>query len=209
MNLPSKEECYRLLKEYHVPKNVVAHNEGVVKVAVFLAKKLIEKGIDVNVDLVEKASLLHDLLRLCDMHKFEKKHFKKFGCDVSDKEYEEMMKVRKRFKGQHHADACFDILKEKYSELALVIKRHRYTYILSEENRPMTWEDKLVYYADKRVKHDKIVSLDHRLDDGEKRNIHMVDKDKKRRDKAREKNFELEKEIFNILGISPESLNSL
>ena len=77
MELPSKEECYKLLKEYHVPQNVVEHSKKVAKVALFLGDRLIKKGINVNLELVEQASLLHDLVRICDFHDFKKEHFKK------------------------------------------------------------------------------------------------------------------------------------
>jgi len=209
IELPTKEECYNLLKEYHVPRNVVAHSENVAKVSIFLAKKLKDKGQDVNIELVERAALLHDLVRICDFKSFEKDHFKDFGFEITDDEYEEMKKVREKFIDQHHAEACFDILKEQYPELALVIKKHRYIYIMSKNDKPKTWEEKIVYYADKRVKHDEIVSLKDRLDDGEKRNHHMAEKDSERRAKLRNLNFELEKEIFNIIEINPEALNNL
>jgi len=49
------------LDENDVPENVRRHSFAVNKVAVFLAKKLKEAGEDVDIDLVDRASLLHDL----------------------------------------------------------------------------------------------------------------------------------------------------
>ncbi|MAG08342.1 hypothetical protein CMO89_02625 [Candidatus Woesearchaeota archaeon] len=209
MNLPTREECFELLKEYHVPENVVAHCEKVAKVAVFLAEKLKEKGADVNIELVEGASLLHDLVRICDIVEFDKSNFKKNGLDITDDEFIEMKKIRKKFIGKHHADSCHDILIEEYPELALVIKRHRFRYILNKDHKPETWEQKLVFYADKRVKHDKIVSLKERFEDGRKRNAHLLSKASNKREQEEKQIFALEKEIFNKIGLEPNSLNAL
>lgn len=50
-----------------------------------------------------------------------------------------------------------------YSEVAKVIKKHS-LYKLEQKNRqPKTWEEKIVFYADKRCKDDKIVSLEERF----------------------------------------------
>lgn len=61
LKIPSREECYEILKEFEVPDNIIRHIELVNKIAVFLANKLKQAGVDVNVELVDRASLLHDL----------------------------------------------------------------------------------------------------------------------------------------------------
>lgn len=61
MKLPTREQCFGILKEHDVPENVMKHTLAVNKVAVFLAKKLREKGINIDVDVIDRASLLHDL----------------------------------------------------------------------------------------------------------------------------------------------------
>ena len=55
MNLPTQQEIEELWKEFAVPSNVKAHMKKVAEVAVIIAKKFNEAGIDVNVELVEKA----------------------------------------------------------------------------------------------------------------------------------------------------------
>ena len=57
VNLPSRDECYSILKEFEVPDGVMGHTELVNKIAVFLAKKLKQAGVDINVELVDRASL--------------------------------------------------------------------------------------------------------------------------------------------------------
>jgi len=55
-----------------------------------------------------------------------------------------------------------------FSEVAEVVKKHS-LYKLEVKNRqPSTWEEKIVFYADKRVKANKIVSLKERFDSLEK-----------------------------------------
>lgn len=60
-NLPTREECIRIFDEHKVPDDVRQHCRKVNQVAVFLAKKLKEKGVDIDIDLVDRGSLLHDL----------------------------------------------------------------------------------------------------------------------------------------------------
>lgn len=59
--LPTREECIEILDEHKVPQNVREHMTAVNKAAVFLAKKLKEAGQNVDVELIDRASLLHDL----------------------------------------------------------------------------------------------------------------------------------------------------
>jgi len=73
-NLPTREECFDIIQEYHVPSHILSHSLAVSKLAIFLAQKLKEKGLQVNVEQVERACLLHDKIvllkdRLEDGHK--------------------------------------------------------------------------------------------------------------------------------------------
>jgi len=49
--------------------------------------------------------------------------------------------------------------------LATTIRRHRYVAVLDETDCPRSWEEKLVYYADKRVMHATVVSVHERVED--------------------------------------------
>jgi len=78
--------------------------------------------------------------------------------------------------------------------------------MLDEKVRPETWEEKLLYYADMRVMHDKIVPLKQRLAEGHKRNIHMhgsAAKSKINTAKVDPLIFQMEKEIFEKIGLDP------
>ena len=64
--LPTRKQCLDLLKQYHVPEHIVKHSITAAKLAVFLAQRLEEKSIAVDIELVDRACLLHDIARPCD-----------------------------------------------------------------------------------------------------------------------------------------------
>ena len=202
-NLPTRKECLAILAEYHVPPHIVNHSKAVAKLAVFLAKRLNENGEMVDVTLLEGACLLHDLLRV---HDFKKSDYQHFERNLPEKEKAKWQQLRAKYKAMNHEDAAYDLLKEKYPALALTIKRHRYMTLLDDEDRPQTWEEKLLYYADKRVMHDKIMPLKQRLAEGHKRNIHLhgsAAQSKTNTAKVDPLIYEMEKEIFVKIGLDP------
>jgi uncharacterized protein len=75
-----------------------------------------------------------------------------------------------RLNGKGHEEDAYQFLKNDYPELAAAIRKHAYKSLLDDELRPGTIEEKIVYYADKRVMHDKVVPLRQRLEDGHRRN---------------------------------------
>ncbi len=75
-----------------------------------------------------------------------------------------------RLNGRGHEEAAYEYLKDDYPHLAIAIRKHAYKSLLDDELRPCTIEEKIVYYADKRVMHDKVVPLMERLEDGHRRN---------------------------------------
>jgi len=208
LNLPTRVECFRLLKKYHVPSHIVNHCKTVSKLGVFLAQRLKEKGIKVNVEQVDRACLLHDIARICDIKESD---YGSFTRNVSEEDKASWNQIRQKYYNLGHEDAGYEILKEKYPTLALIIKKHRYMTMLSETERPKSWEEKLVYYADMRVMHDKIVPLKVRLEDGHKRNAHRYEtnpKDKINIDKVDSLIYQLEKEIFEKIGLEPTEITN-
>lgn len=202
----TKTKIKNLIKEFHVPSHVLAHSKKVAEVALFLGEKLIEKGEKVDLDLIEKGSLLHDILRICDFHIWEPH---KFPENLTKGKLEKWNSLREKFKGIHHADAAYQIFMEKgHKNLAEIILKHKFVYILDKRFAPKTWEEKIVYYADKRVMHDKIVSLDERIKDGKKRNVHSK-KALALSEKAEKRIYELEKEIFEKIGGEPEIVSNM
>ncbi|MBW7989120.1 MAG: HD domain-containing protein [Planctomycetes bacterium] len=202
-NLPTHKECLAIIKAYHVPPHIVNHSMVVAELAVFLARKLKEKGETVDLNLTESACLLHDIVRVCDIKELD---YSRIGRPVTDEDKAKWNQLQKKYEEIPHEDAAYDILKEKYPALALTIRKHKYTALLDEKEKPDTWEEKLVYYADKRVMHDKIVSLQERLTEGHKRHALFSESHSKRKSiiaKVDPLIFKMEKEIFNRIGLNP------
>ncbi len=202
--LPTRDECVALLAEYYVPSHIIRHSEASAKVAVFLARRLREAGHDVNVELVDRACVLHDLLRACD---FKLKDFSRFEEPVSEEAKSLWRRFKEKYDGQGHEYAAYDVLKERWPELALTIRRHKYIALLDEDDKPRTWEEKIVYYADKRAMHDQIVPLQQRLDEAHARSNLLFGVSKERQEKIAiidKLIFEMEAEIFGQIGLEPD-----
>jgi uncharacterized protein len=174
LKLPSKEECFKLLEKYGTFPNIVEHCKMVNKVAVYLAKKLREKGINVDVDLVDRASLLHDIA--------------KSGTIRANIPPEEE---------NHHIDGEEILVKEGYPEVGHLVRMHS----LKEIENLKTWEEKIIQYADVRVRHTRIVSVKERLEDLYKR--YNIPPEKRIDEKLI---YNLEKEIYDVIGGSPSDL---
>jgi HD superfamily phosphohydrolase YqeK len=202
-SLPTRKECLAILAEYHVPPHIVSHGKAVAKLAVFLAQRLNENGQVVDVTLTEGACLLHDLLRV---HDFKESDYNRFERNLPEENKAKWQRLRAKYKSSSHEDAAYDILKEQYPALALTIKRHRYMALLDEKDKPESWEEKLLYYADKRVMHDKIMPLEQRLAEGHKRNVlshGSAAQSKINTAKVDPLIYEMEKEIFEKIGLDP------
>lgn len=163
-----------------MPKNILKHSKVVDKIAVYLAKKLKKAGISVDIDVIDCASLLHDIAK---------------------------PQVIKNAKGKingkadiHHIEGEEILKKEGYPELGKIVRMHS----LKEIENLRNWEEKLVKYADVRVKHDKIVSVRERLDDLKRR--YNIPK-KERVDEG--KVFALEKEIYGKINELPDDLKNV
>ena len=137
MYLPSREECIALLHKYELPPHIIRHSEAVEKLAVFLAKKFNEKGIKVDTELVSRAALLHDI--------------------------DKLQTLKPGFEHLHSKLSKEILEKEGFPLLGKMVSRHLLENIL-EENVFENWEEKLVFYSDKRVKHDQIVLLQERFE---------------------------------------------
>lgn len=70
-----------------------------------------------------------------------------------------------RHKDNHVARGAELVKKLGYPEVAKVVLKHTLYKVEIRENQPHTFEEKIVFYADKRVKNDKVVSLEERYDD--------------------------------------------
>ena len=71
----------------------------------------------------------------------------------------------KKINSEDHVIEGYGLVKSLgFPEVALLIKKHGLMHINKNEFVPKSWEEKIVFYADKRVKGDKIVSVDERFE---------------------------------------------
>ncbi len=206
--LPSRDKCRSIIRACHVPVHIVKHKEAVAKLGVFLAERLAARGITVDVELVERACLLHDLFRVCD---FPLEDFSRFEQPVTEEDKTRWRGLKAKHGHRRHEDAADAFLKDAYPVLATTIRKHRYTALLDENDKPETWEEKLVYYADKRAMHDRIVPLKERLEEAHRRSAAILAKAGKPRPIDTEKEvdaliFLLEEEIFREIGLDPDEV---
>ena len=176
--IPTKEECLRLMGQYGMLENIIHHSLEVAKVALFLSGELNKKGQKIDLGLVEAASLLHDLTKT------------------------ECLKT----KGDH-AQTGSQLLKGMgYERVGEVVARHIW---LGEEGDPSSVsEEEIVNYADKRVMHDRIVSLEERFGDLKERyGRHQRAMDYL--EQLQKEIYGIENKIFFILQINPDDLQHL
>ncbi len=192
-----------ILEKYHVPAHIRQHMKKVAMVAVFLAKKIKKNGEKINIRALKQAALLHDLMKLCDGNTIDLKYFKK-PPQVEEIEY--WNRLISTYGHKKHVQAGYEVLMDNNEpEIAGIVKKHGFHSIILEEEKPITWEEKILYYADKRVKHHKVVSLKERLQDG--RNRYVPDGNISEDDKKIEQAIMiLENEICQKAGILPETI---
>ena len=69
----------------------------------------------------------------------------------------------------NHVPKGFKLLKKlDYPEVAKVIKKHSLYKLDMKSNQPKTWEEKIIFYADKRCIGNKVVSVEKRFEALEK-----------------------------------------
>ena len=71
----------------------------------------------------------------------------------------------KKLSPNDHVIEGYEFIKSLgFQEVAEVMKKHGLYHLSKDEFVPKTWEEKIVFYADKRVKGNKIVSVDERFE---------------------------------------------
>lgn len=184
------QQVTRIIEEFHMPLHVRRHCAAVANFAVELGQKLLQRGEKIDLTLLRHAALIHDLVRVIDFRTFAPEQF---PDPVKNEEIAFWEKLREKYRGLGHEEVAAQILRERgFPEIASLIKKHRYRQILEGFD---SWEEKVLYYADKRVKHDKVVSLQERLTDGRERNAPETKRTLEAGELDR-KIFDLEKEIL-------------
>lgn len=176
--VPNRAECLGLMDRYGMLRNIVDHSLTVTRVACFLSTELNKKGQRIDLEVVEAAALLHDLAKT------------------------ECLRTQ-----QDHAQQGFRLLKSLgYEKVAHVVAQH--IEVSSGGNAAFVTEEEVVNYADKRVQHDRIVSLEQRFRDLKDRYGHVKSalEQMARMERA---TYAIEGKIFFILGLNPDDLQCL
>jgi len=139
--LPSREQAIELLRKYNSSPKVIKHCEAVADLALEIAGKLENKGIKVDLKLVEAGALLHDIGR-------SRSHAVDHGV----------------------AGAKIAESEGLPEALARIIRRHVGGGITAQDAElfgwpqdvyePVTLEEKIVSYADKLIDGSKRVPID-------------------------------------------------
>lgn len=174
--IPSVEECFKFMEKYEMFDNIKAHSVIVEKVASVIAKGLRESGMDISLEKVVAGSLMHDIGKAL--------------CLNSDED--------------HAAKGKEICIQNHLEEIAEIVGQH--IRLKNDHLNNGIHEEELVYYADKRVNHDKVVSLDERLE-------YLLTRYGKKGERLCQlirKNFEIckkvEERLFAKLNFSPNDL---
>jgi len=178
--IPSTDECIAILNANETPPHILRHSLQVARVAKFLSEEINRNdGEAIDVDLVEAAAILHDIAKA----------------------------------------ACFDDGKDHAKEGAVILRSLGFAAVAGLVERHVKlgeWdkhgpieEAELLNYSDKRVQHERLVSLDERFEDILDRygKIHPEAYDRCKQYWAASKL--LEKKIFRNLSFGPDEIVTL
>ncbi len=141
LHLPDVPTCLSWLVERGSPPNILFHVQLVASVAYQLATWLGVAGVSVDPILTHRGALLHDLAKFDSVLPTYDPHVQ----------------------GDHAAMAQRMLLERDQPELAEIASRHMPYQDPAYPRRPITWEEKLVHYADKLVEEKGIVSTAERF----------------------------------------------
>lgn len=131
--IPSVQQCFALMTKYGMLENIKAHSIVVERIASLMARGLQEAGERLSLDLVTAGALMHDIAKTRSLETKE----------------------------DHSAKGSEICLQNHLEEIAEIVAEHVVLKAFLKEGPVL--EKELVYYADKRVNHDTIVSLEERL----------------------------------------------
>jgi uncharacterized protein len=174
--IPTSGQCFDLMEKYVMLDNIRAHSVVVEQVASLIARCLRQVGENLVLEKVTAGALMHDIAKTLCLRT-----------------------------GENHAvkgrEICVD---HRCFEIADIVAEH---IVLAEyDPHDGVQEKEIVYYADKRVNHDVVVSLEQRLE-------YLLDHYGKNQDSLQNlirENFslckEVEKKIFSRLTFRPEDV---
>ncbi len=129
MKIPGEKECLGLLNKNKTPKNVIAHSKAVCKAALEITDKLIEKGVNVNKELVLAGALLHDIERDKGNHAVK-------GAElINELGFKEVAEAAKKH-------GLYNLKKEEFQPKTIEEKIVFYADKLAHEDERVTFEER-------------------------------------------------------------------
>lgn len=166
---------YELLQKERVPEHIIRHSERVALISLLLGLIHLEKGAPIDLKTLTLAALLHDIKKFSSLNT-----------------------------GENHALAGYKLMQKLgYERIGEIIYAH--IFLKAPKPKSPISEEEIVFYADKRVKHDEIVTLRERFKDLRERYGRTL-KALIRMALLEEMTLLLEKRLFKGLEINPESL---
>jgi hypothetical protein len=170
--IPTETECLELLEKYNTPIHIIAHSKRVRDVAKILAEGLLRRDHGISMDLLCASCLLHDI--------------GKYPCIIEG--------------GGYHDIRGEQILTgEGFGLVAGIVVQH---VILRGSKEDPIAEEHVLFYADKRVVHDEVVSLNDRflyLEETYGKNEEAI----RRLNIMKQETQRLENVIFELLDFTP------
>lgn len=156
--IPSESEIDQWWNDARTPAHIRAHCDAVAALCDRFAAVLIADGQVIRTKALHAAARVHDLLRFLDFHA---------GGNTTHRP-DEATKAHwnttaARYPGLRHENACAQFLREHgFPVIATIVATHGLT---SPPRADATIEERLLYYADKRVIDDRVVTLAERFAD--------------------------------------------
>ena len=176
--IPTEEECYKLMREYNMYDHIINHSIMVNRIALHISHELNKVGESLDISKVQAGALLHDIT-----------------------------KTRSISTHEDHAVTGSHLVKELgFESISEIILQH--VRMDHNCNSSSVTEIEVVNYSDKRVMHERVVTLEERFVDLIKRygvpedRVYLINQSK-------QKAFQLEKKIFSKLNITPDTILSL
>jgi putative hydrolase of the HAD superfamily len=174
--IPSHHQVQGIFDEYPQSEGLKKHTRKVAVVAYLISQVLVDHGINISPVLALRAGLLHDV---------DKRVWRESGLQ--------------------HGEKGAKILEESnFHVVAEIIRRHQVFTVLDPQRVPSTWEQKIVYLADKFVEKDRFVGMPARFD-------HFRERYPDSRDlmnQAQPLALQLENEVLQVLNLSQHGLYS-
>jgi putative nucleotidyltransferase with HDIG domain len=183
MSVPTRPEAAALLARLVTKQKLINHLSASAEVCAFMCAALKERGAEVNSDLAESATLLHDIDKALRPDDPYRKH-------------------------GHGAGGAQWLIDHGHEELADAVRDHPVNVIANAESykswaATQSLEARLVAFADKRALQD-IVSLDERFERWFKRYP-----DSPIEPIAYERFQRLERELCEMAGVTPDEVERL